>query len=202
MESIHLQQCLDRYRQGDADAAAELLAHSCDRLRQLAHLMLKGYARLKRWEDTDDVLQNALLRLHRALLELRPATVRDYLRLATLQIRRELLDLVRHHYGPQGPAARHQTNAGADQSLPSRALYDGVDISHEPSRLANWTEFHQKAQELPDEEQEVFDLLWYQGMAANDAAALLNVSARTVKRRWQTACLKLHDALGGQVPGT
>jgi RNA polymerase sigma-70 factor (ECF subfamily) len=64
---------------------------------------------LKRWEQTDDVLQNATPRLCRALRETTPPTVRDFFRLAALHVRRELIDLARHHYGPQGPAARHHT---------------------------------------------------------------------------------------------
>ncbi|MBL8798147.1 MAG: helix-turn-helix domain-containing protein, partial [Planctomycetia bacterium] len=46
-----------------------------------------------------------------------------------------------------------------------------------------------------------FDLLFYQGLSQAEAAALLNVSERTVKRRWQSARLQLHDALGGEFPG-
>ncbi len=46
----------------------------------------------------------------------------------------------------------------------------------------------------------MFDLLWYQQLSQAEAAQLLNVSERTVKRRWASARLKLHDALGGQSP--
>lgn len=53
---------------------------------------------------------------------------------------------------------------------------------------------------LPEEEREIFDLLWYQGLTQAEAANLLNISDRTVKRRWQSARLLLHDRLGGQLP--
>jgi hypothetical protein len=33
-----------------------------------------------------------------------------------------------------------------------------------------------------------------------EAAEVLGVSARTVLRRWQSACLALHDALRGILP--
>ena len=39
--------------------------------------MLRDYPRVGRWEQTDDVLQNALLRLWRALEDVRPATARE-----------------------------------------------------------------------------------------------------------------------------
>jgi hypothetical protein len=48
----------------------------------------------------------------------------------------------------------------------------------------------------------VCDLNWYQGLKQNEAAAVLNVSSRTVTRRWQAACLKLHRALQGILPGS
>ena len=65
---------------------------ACARLRQLTCAMLKDYPRLKRWEETDDVFQNASLRLYRALGKVRPASVREFFRLAAVQIRRELID--------------------------------------------------------------------------------------------------------------
>jgi RNA polymerase sigma-70 factor (ECF subfamily) len=197
--SSHLERCLERFRNGDRAASDELLSRTCERLSQLARLMLKGYPRLRRWEETGDVVQSAVLRLARALETVKPPTLRDYYRLAALQIRRELLDLVRHHYGPLGKAAWHQSAAGeGDSGTPA---YERPASTNDPGRLALWSEFHRQVQMLPEEEQEVFDLLYYQGMSHVEAAELLGVAARTVKRRWQAACLKLHEALGGELPG-
>ncbi len=199
--SEHLQHCLDRLRGGDRAAGRELLEHTCDRLSQLAHVMLKGYARLRRWEETADVVQNALVRLCRALETVTPTTLRDYYRLAALQIRRELLDLVRHYYGPQGAGGHHQSNAdGSPSGDAAPPAYERCDATQDPSRLAAWADFHRQAAALPEDEREVFDLLWYQGLGHTEAAAVLGVAARTVKRRWQSACLKLHDALQGVLP--
>jgi RNA polymerase sigma-70 factor (ECF subfamily) len=69
-----------------------------------------------------------------------------------------------------------------------------------PDRLAAWAEFHRRAEGLPPEEREVFDLLWYQGLSQAEAAAVLGVSDRTAKRRWQAARLRLHEALNGELP--
>jgi RNA polymerase sigma-70 factor (ECF subfamily) len=67
-------------------------------------------------------------------------------------------------------------------------------------RLAFWTEFHSRVEGLPEEEREVFDLLWYQELSQAEAAGLLDVSERTIKRRWAAARLKLHDVLRGNLP--
>jgi len=54
---------------------------------------------------------------------------------------------------------------------------------------------------LPDEEREVFGLIFYQGMTQDDAADVLGVAVRTVQRRWQAAMISLHRARGGEAPG-
>jgi RNA polymerase sigma factor (sigma-70 family) len=201
-QTVQIQACLDRLRGGDETARAELLACACERLRTLARKMLRGFPRVQRWEQTDDVLQNAALRLLRALQQIKVETPRKFFRLAAVNIRRELLDLGKHYYGPEGQGAHHGTwgpdgsATTADDSGPA----DPADLSREPSRLAAWTEFHEQIGSLPDEEREVFDLLWYQGLSQAEAAELLGVSERTVKRRWQAARLKLHEALQGEVP--
>jgi RNA polymerase sigma-70 factor (ECF subfamily) len=199
--TVQIQAWVDRVRGGDELARRELLNVACERLRTLAHRMIRSFPRIQRWEDTNDVLQNAALRLCRTLQHEIPQDAEAFLRLAALNIRRELLDLVKHYYGPQGHGARHATNAG--EAAPSGhgiALREPADLSLEPGRLAAWSEFHRQVDCLPDEEREVFDLLWYQGLSQAEAASMLKVSERTIKRRWQTARLRLHEALKGEMP--
>jgi RNA polymerase sigma-70 factor (ECF subfamily) len=200
--STYLQQCLDRLRAGDESARQELLAGACARLAELTRTMLQDYRRLKRWEETDDVLQNALVRLQRSLQDVTPPSLGDFYRLAALQVRRELIDLARHYFGPEGRGRRHHTNAAEDgSSRTPRPAYEQAGAAEAPATLAAWGEFHRQADALPEEERAVFDLVWYQGLKQTEAAALLGVSARTVKRRWQAACLRLHEALRGELPG-
>jgi RNA polymerase sigma-70 factor (ECF subfamily) len=200
--TLHLQKCLERLHGGEEAARRELLEGTCERLTQLTRTMLRDYRRLKRWEETEDVLQNAMLRLYRALQEVTPPTLRDFYRLATAQIRRELIDLSRHYYGPRGSGRLHASNAGPEDSGESHLLpYEQSESTNCPDHLAVWSEFHRQVEALPEEEREVFDLLWYQRLQHTEAASVLGVSARTVKRRWQSACLKLHAALKGELPG-
>jgi RNA polymerase sigma-70 factor (ECF subfamily) len=199
--TTYVQECLLRLRQGEPAAREDLIRAACDRLTDLTRVMFKSYGRLRRWEETDDVLQSALIRLHRALGTIAPETPRDFYRLATAQIRRQLIDLSRHYYGPEGAARRHESAApppACDHSEPPTP--ESGNSTFEPSRLAVWTDFHRQVEALPDHEREVFDLIWYQNMQQNEAAPLLGVSARTVLRRWQSACLKLHDAMQGIMP--
>jgi RNA polymerase sigma-70 factor (ECF subfamily) len=190
-----MHQLLDRAGTGDASAIDALLRHNCDRLTFLTRRMLGDFQRVRRWAETADVLQNALLRLVNALREVKPQSPRDFLALATLQIRRELIDLARQYYGPHGIGANYDSK-GAHGSVGPQGE-EKADLSHEPSSLAQWSELHQHIDALPEEEREVVGLLFYQGMSQAEAAEVLNVSVRTLQRRWHTALCKLHRVWNG-----
>jgi RNA polymerase sigma-70 factor (ECF subfamily) len=185
-----MQQLLPQAVSGDEAALNALLRYNCDRLTSLARRMLGDFRRVRRWAETADVLQNALLRLVGALREVKPQTQREFLALATLQIRRELLDLARKFYGPHGIGANHDSAAAADSN--GSAPVEQADLSHEPCSLAQWRDLHEHIDALPAEEREVVGLLFYQGLAQEEAAGILNVSVRTVQRRWHAALGKLH----------
>lgn len=190
---------LNLMRLGDEHARSELIAHACERLRCLASRMLKSYPNVRRWEQTDDVFQNALLRLCRALEATKPESVRHFYNLAALQIRRELIDLALHHKGPHADGANHHTDGSGKAADDRGGAIDGrADDSDEPDSLEAWSSFHERVNGLPDEEREVFNLLWYDELNQEEAATLLNVSLRTIKRRWQSARFKLAEALAAQ----
>jgi RNA polymerase sigma-70 factor (ECF subfamily) len=206
--STAIQRQLDRLIAGEGDDAARAALLECARARlsRLAHRMLNtDFRRVRRWEETDDVTQNALLRLDRAFRTAVPPTPRDFFRLAARIIRNELIRLARHYYGPYGLGRHHATPVGRDGEAGQgegerESDPDPTDLTHEPGRLAAWTELHCQAGALPDSAREVFDLLYYGGLTQAEAAAVLGVSERTVKRRWAEARRMLFDALDGQLP--
>src|SRR6202034_2532417 len=97
-----IQGWLNQFNAGDESAREALFASALGRLSRLARKMLKGFPGVARWEQSDDVLQNALLRLDRSLRAVSPRTAKDFFGLAATQIRRELIDLARHYGGPEG----------------------------------------------------------------------------------------------------
>ncbi|MFM7138231.1 MAG: RNA polymerase sigma factor [Planctomycetota bacterium] len=153
--------------------------------------MLRCHPGVARWAQTDDVFQNAMVRLHRALDVAQLADVRHFINLATLQIRRELIDLGRKHFGPQGMGRNHRTDHRPPDD-PHGPLDGAQD---ETVDLDEWTAFHEAAADLPAEEREVVDLLFYEGMSHDEAAEVLRCSVRTVRRRWQDARIRLHERL-------
>jgi hypothetical protein len=138
----HLQAWIARMNAGDNAAKNELLRYAYERLRGLARTMLRqDFPRLKNWEETDDVLQNAALRLDRALRVVPVASAAAFFRLAASAIRRELLDLARH-YQPGRKAAVGSASPLAESSSSPPSAADPSDSTYEPSRLQAWTEFH------------------------------------------------------------
>src|SRR3954468_524031 len=112
------QELLERHRAGDPSARDGLIGLAQGRFVALARAMLRRHPHVRRWEETDDLLQAALMRLHRSLAEVRPGDVRHLDNLAAAQIRRELIDLARRHHGPEGLGANHHTDAaGPDARL-------------------------------------------------------------------------------------
>jgi RNA polymerase sigma factor (sigma-70 family) len=199
-QTVLIEGWIERLKKGDDQARKELINCACDRLTRLSRKMLRGFHRVKRWEATDDVAQNALMRLYRTLAEIKPGTAIEFYRLASTNIRRELLDLAKHYYGPQGLGANYATVEGDAQQTVAGLGHAPSATGEDPGRLERWANFHDQVERLPDEDKEVFDLLWYQQLSQAEVAQLLDVSERTVKRRWASARLKLHEALGGRSP--
>src|SRR4051794_10788817 len=185
---------LGRHRAGDGSARDGLIRIAQLRFTALARAMLRRHPHLRRWEQTDDLLNAALARLYRSLKEVRPETVRHFDNLAATQIRRELIDLARSYHGPEGIGANHHT----DGNDPGARLAQISDRSGQPETLQGWVAFHEAVDHLPVEEREAFDLLWYQGMTHAQAADALGVATKTVQRRWVSARLLLQNALDGE----
>jgi RNA polymerase sigma factor (sigma-70 family) len=194
-DTTQFQRLLDGWAAGDEGARTELLERAAQRLLILTRRMFRNYPQLRRWEETDDVFQNAILRLYRSLGDVRPDSVRGFFALAATQIRRTLIDLARHHFGPEGSAAHHhsETRAAESGSNPHDSRLAGGD--ERPETLDAWARFHEAVELLPHEERDAFSLVWYGEATQHEVAELLGVSERTVLRRLVRARLLLHDSL-------
>jgi hypothetical protein len=65
--------------------------------------------------------------------------------------------------------------------------------------LASGSAFHEQIAALPDNEREVFELVWYQD-SPKPRPPSCGVDVRKIKRRWLSAWMTLQDALQGEVP--
>jgi RNA polymerase sigma-70 factor (ECF subfamily) len=176
-----IQGCLDRHKAGDAAAREEIARYCKDRLRRLVRRLLGRFPNVRRWEETSDVCQNVFMRLDRTLQQIPLATVRDFFQLASFHLRLELIDLANRY--------RHVR----EQPL---NVPESADDSPDPVVLARWGEIHAYIAQMPDDLREPFDLIFYQGLTQPEAAKMLGLSLRTLKRRWQDARLRLMNWLG------
>ncbi|HJZ60435.1 MAG TPA: sigma-70 family RNA polymerase sigma factor [Gemmataceae bacterium] len=165
--------------EGAAAALDDLLRRCANRLEGMARQMLRRYPAIARWEETGDVLQNALVRLVRALREVSPAATREFFGLAAEQLRRVLLDLARHYRGAHGLDRNHASGfhapGGPVAADPAPGLAD----------LDWWAAFHEAVEHLPAEDREVFMLTFYHGWEQKPIAELFGVDERSVRRRWK-----------------
>ncbi len=150
--------------------------------RMLARRMLAGFPVVRRWEETDDIVQAAILRLLGSLQTCKVDSLLHLRRLCALQIRRQLLDLARKYGSPNSHAANYESRDGNPPS--------GSRQSETPN-MEEWAEFHQCVATLPMDIRETFELIWYAGQTPDEAAEQLGISLRQCQRRWRTAKISI-----------
>jgi RNA polymerase sigma-70 factor (ECF subfamily) len=195
LKTTELHDLVDRIQAGDREAANDLIRRSAERLENLARKMLRDFPAVRRWEQTGDVLQNALARLLPTLREVTPTCVAGFFRLAAQAVRRELLDMARHYTGPHGIASNHESLPDGPPTWPHWAA-----VPEEVKNLERWAAFHEAVEQLADEDRELIELGYYEGLAKDEMGRLLGVDERTIRRRWNRAIRRLVDALGDDIP--
>jgi RNA polymerase sigma factor (sigma-70 family) len=180
-----IQDWLERYRSGAQPPPDELVQICEDRVRALVRPRLRSFPRVRQLEDTTDIVNEALLRLTRALRDVTPATPLDLNRFLAELIRRVLLDKLKAIRRRDPPTAGLAVEPGREVG----------DTDH-PVDADLMTEFHEYVRSLPDDERTLFDLLYYRGMSTATAAGYLGLPPTTLKRRWVSARLRARDWLG------
>jgi len=116
------------------------------------------------------MLSAVVERLLKALREARPATVRQFFALAGQHTRWELNDLARR-------LDRKPRDVAAFEDLLPAPVESDSCLSPDGRRMI------EAIDDLPPDEREAFDLVRIQGMTHAEAAELLGVAPKTVKRR-------------------
>ena len=161
-----------------------------------ARLLFRSYPRLTQPPlnvQADELLGAVTERLLKALREARPRTVRQLFALANQHMRWELNDLARRL--DEQPAAVDLR----EELVPSQ-VSSGSGLTPDGLRML------QAIDALPEDERETFDLVRIQGLTQVEAAEILGVTIRTVRRRLDRSVLFLTQQLddlrpGGEPPG-
>jgi RNA polymerase sigma-70 factor (ECF subfamily) len=168
-----------------------LLNRAVFRLERLcATLLHHDYPRLTRPPlnlQTDELLSAVVERLLKALRQARPRTVREFFALAGQHMRWELNDLARRL--DKQPAALELQESGL--STPA---------SSDSGLSAAGVRMLEAIDGLPEEEREAFDLVRIQGLPYPEAAELIGVGPRTVRRRLDRGLRLLTERLGDLGP--
>ena len=198
MSDDHTTAVVQRYLDALAgDTPAEpivraLLDRAVRRLHVLcATLLYKSYPRLTHPPlnlQADELLGAVVERLLKALREARPRTVRQLFALANQHMRWELNDLARRL--DEQPAAVDL----CEELVPS-PVSNGSGLTPDGLRML------QAIDALSEEERETFDLVRIQGMTQSEAAEILGVTIRTVRRRLNRSVLLLTQQLDDLRPG-
>lgn len=186
--STSVRELLGKVSQEDPSSTDLLFKHCMERMRILSHRLFQSRKDLHLFEESDDLLQKTLVRLHRAIHVLKPSTTRAFMTIALQNMRWALKDLARDMHN------------WLDKLGNANALVKAPSLEEEPSTLLEWSFFHDAIQSLPQEERETFDLIFYGGMQQEEAAEFLGVSTRTIKRRWRLARILLAKALDNEWP--
>lgn len=199
-----LTKLIEQAHAGSARAEDELFLHVRERLQAMTRKMLHQNPRVARWQQTGDLYGQLWLKLH-AILRTEPINDRrHFFRLANLAMRRLLCDLARSYRGPQTFEGRHQTNAArADTSdQPPVASPDASARPFGPPPPGPPTaailkeehlRIHELLQWLDEDEVELLGLIYFQELSQTEAAEVLSIDERTVRRRLRRIMLHLGE---------
>ena len=175
---------------GDSPAepvVRSLLGRAAGRLHKLcASLLYRSYPRLMRAPlnlESEEMLSAVVERLMKALRKARPGNVRQFFRIANQHMRWELNDVCRR-LDNQAQAAQLGSQVAA---MPES---EASELTPVACRILETID------DLPEEERESFELVRIQGMSSAEAAALLDVTPRTMQRRVNRAVVLLTQKLG------
>ena len=175
----------------DEPVIREVLDRAVRRLHQLcATLLYRSYPRLTRPPlnlQTDEMLSSVVERLLKAMRATRPANVRQFFALAGQHTRWELNDLARH-------LDKRPCTSEVDAALLPAQPESESGLTPDCRRMIEAIEG------LPDDEREVFDLVRIQGLSHVEAADLLNVAPKTVKRRLDRGLILLSEVVADLKP--
>ena len=76
-----------------------------------------------------------------------------------------------------------------------------LTVADDAAMPVGWDRFHDLVEAFPADERAVVDCLFISDLTQEETAQVLGVSLRTVKRRWQSARIRLQAAIeGGTCP--
>lgn len=187
-------QALARLRRGDATAKNDLFNLARGQFERMARKLFRGggFDDVRRWEQTDDVVQGLFIRMSSALDALTIETPRDFFRIAGVNIRWELKALRERHAAKKRPGRMLETNVEHDPKggppVVGRKIADVPSPDDWEVKVSRYLDVIEGA---AADDREVLDLVFVNGLTREEAAGVLELSLATFNRRHRKARLWL-----------
>jgi len=171
-----------------SDAINAVVAACRLRLEKFASRLLLGHPEIRRGgHDTDDIVQDASVRLWRALEQVKPESERHLMALASMKVRQQVIDLARKYRGPRSSPENRAMSVVHRDGREVHLVDEATDAATGFYTLDDWTRLHAAIDRLPEDLREVFAMRFYLGAKVTHIATVLACDTRTVKRRWAKA---------------
>ncbi len=191
-KSIELQGLIQRIRDGDTDAKRVLLERAYERIARLTAKILTGsFPAVQARHDLHSIVHETWFRLLQTLEKTQPPSVADFFRLAAHKIRQVLLDLAERE---RRLAGREMLGLAGGTTAEGNA--EGGQLTYDPEKLAMWTDFHRRVEQLNVDERSVFEMHYYLEIPQAEIAQVLELHPRKVSYLWVAATEKLAEAFG------
>jgi len=193
-----IEACLSRLAAGDNTAWDELITHAFNRLLALCRTTVhKELAKPNPLITPNAVLAEAYKKLATAMKnpKVQPKNAEEFLGLAARNIRWQLLDMIRQLTPPPVDARffdAHPDGRGISEVLEKREM---AVKEQERWRLLNET-----LDTLPENEREIFDLHWTQGLSEYEIAERLGKTRNEVDGIWRKVKRKIGAVLKDYTP--
>lgn len=180
---------LEKLRNNDKDAKNAIIVQTLNRLERISRRMFHKFPSLQQSEETGDILHMLVLKLDKALSHVTPDSVAGYFALVNLNLNWILKEL-----------ARKTKVSGVLKSTGMNDILNGVSDPYSgPKSNLEWVDFFEILEKLSQENREVFDLIWLQGLDQKQAAKVLGISLRTLIRRWIKSKLEIRKLINEEL---
>ncbi len=187
--TARIQSNLGRIADGEGRTFArdELLDSAIRRIRQMVRKEIARSPGVTRWEEEDDLVQEVLIRVDRAVQDAQPEHVGQFFLIVGQHVRWAAVDMIRKHFGSHGLGRNYRTNV-------EPAAIAGQPVVN-PDVQIDSVKLHEAVDRLDDELKDTWILHVYSGLRQEAIAELLKVSTKTVQRRIARAKLRLAEML-------
>lgn len=190
---------LERFSSGDPNAKNDLLTLALGQIERMSRKHLHAgttYEGVRRWEQTDDVVQGVLERVSRALDRHDITSPKAFFTLAANHVHWELKTLRDKYLRQKSIASRHETDTPPITDDVSRLAAGRIaNAAAPPDRFAEMSRLLDSVEKLTAADREMIDLVLFLGLTQQQAADHLGIGLATFKRRYIEARLRLEQGM-------